>query len=88
MMQFTVRGISEEVEKIVRTEAEIKGISINKAFISVIEEAAGIKKKKRKELCHDLDHLCGILAEDEGNELINNINLQRKIDKELWEIRE
>jgi len=90
MRQFTVRGLSEEVEKIIRTEAERKGISLNKAFISVIEEAAGIKKeyKKRKENYHDLDHLCGILSEDEGDELINNIDLQRTIDKELWEITE
>ncbi len=86
MRQFTVRGISDKLEKMIRIEAEKKGISLNKAFISIIEEAKGINKKN--EHYHDLDHLCGVLSEDEGDELINNIDLQRKIDRELWEITE
>lgn len=86
MKQFTIRGIPEEIERVIKNEAEIKGLSLNKAFISVLKRATGKGTKVQKDnpIYHDLDHLCGVLSEEEGEELINNINLQRKIDKELW----
>ena len=86
MKQITIRGIPGEVEKVVKKEAERKGMSLNKAFISLLEKAAGIKKgaKKQKSLYHDLDHLCGIWTKEEAKAFERNLELQREIDEDLW----
>ena len=86
LKQITIRGIPGEVEKVVKKEAERKGMSLNKAFISLLEKAAGIKKeaKKQKSLYHDLDHLCGIWTKEEAKAFERNLELQREIDEDLW----
>ena len=86
MKQITIRGIPGEVEKVGKKEAERKGMSLNKAFISLLEKAAGIKKeaKKKKSLYHDLDHLCGIWTKEEAKAFERNLELQREIDEDLW----
>jgi hypothetical protein len=40
MRQITLRDIPEEVEQVVRNEAESKGMSLNKAFLSVLRRGA------------------------------------------------
>jgi len=86
LKQITLRGIPVEVERIIKREAERKGLSLNKAFISLLEKTTGIKEKaqKRKSLHHDLDHLCGIWTKREAEEFIKNVEFQRTIDEDLW----
>lgn len=86
MKQITLRGISGDIERMIKREAERKGLSINKAFISLLEKATGTKKRrqKRKFLHHDLDHLCGIWTKREIKEFTKNIGFQRTIDEDLW----
>lgn len=51
MKQITLRNISENVKKTLKKEAERKGVSLNKAIISLLERAVGGQtpgeKKKR-----------------------------------------
>lgn len=86
MKQITLRKIPNEVEKVIKKEAEKKGLSLNKAFLSLLEKASGMagKEKKRKVLYHDLDHLAGIWTKEEANTFNKNLDLQRKIDDDLW----
>ena len=86
LKQITVRGVPVEIEKMIKREAENKGLSLNKAFISLLEKTTGIKEKaqKRKPLHHDLDHLCGIWTKREAEEFMKNVRLQRTIDEDLW----
>lgn len=90
MKQITLRGMPIEIERMIRREAEKKGLSFNKAFISVLERATGTKDKgaKKETLHHDLDYLCGIWKKEETEEFIKNIHLQRKIDEDLWKKKE
>lgn len=90
MKQITVRGIPDEIGRIIRKEAEKKGLSINKSFISLLERAAGMKGKgkKRRTLYHDLDHLSGIWTKEEGETFKRKLELQRKIDEDLWKNRD
>ena len=64
MKQVTIRSIPDEVKKTVQKEAERKGVSLNKAIISLLERAMGTKapEKKKRVLYHDLDHLAGDLV--------------------------
>jgi hypothetical protein len=86
LKQITLRGIPVEIERMIKREAESKGVSLNKAFISLLGKITGTNEKaqKRKFLHHDLDHLCGIWTKREAEEFTNNVEFQRTIDEELW----
>lgn len=84
MKQITIRGVPREVEEIVKEEAKRKGISLNKAFISMLESASGVKAKNRKKkvIYHDLDHLAGLWSDEEAENFMKNLENQRKTDEE------
>ncbi|MBA4348459.1 MAG: hypothetical protein C0415_00510 [Thermodesulfovibrio sp.] len=85
MKQITIRSIPNEIEKIVKKEASEKGLSLNKAFISLLERGSVVKAiKKRKTLYHDLDHLSGIWSDEEAARFNSILEMQRKIDEDLW----
>src|SRR3970040_2551372 len=86
MKQITIRSIPDEVKKTVQKEAERKGVSLNKAIISLLERAMGTKtpEKKKRVLYHDLDHLAGRWSREEAVSLAKTLKAQRKVDAELW----
>ena len=71
----------------VKKEAQRKGLSLNKAFISLLEKEAGLraKNKNKKTLYHELDHLSGIWTGGEAETFKRNLEFQRKIEEDLWE---
>ena len=85
MKQITIRGIPGEVKKTVQKEAERKGVSLNKAIISLLERAMGTKvpENKKKVLYHDLDHLAGLWSREEAALFDKTLKAQRKADAEL-----
>jgi hypothetical protein len=86
MKQITIRSIPDDVKKTVRKEAAQKGVSLNKAIISLLERVEGTKalEKKKKVLYNDLDHLAGLWSREEAAEFDKNLKAQRKVDAELW----
>ncbi len=88
MKQITLRSIPDEIEAMVKKEAKAKGLSLNKAVITLLEKAADVKTrdKKKKALYHDLDDLSGLWSENDTVIFNNNLWLQRKVDEELWKI--
>ena len=86
MKQITLRGIPVEIERMIRKEAERNGVSLNKAFLSLLAKTTGTKEKaKKNKFPHrDLDHLCGIWTKREAEEFTRNFELQRRIDEDLW----
>jgi plasmid stability protein len=86
MKQITIRSIPDEVKKTVQKEAAEKGVSLNKAIISLLERAVGSKtpEKKKRVLYNDLDHLAGLWSREEAAEFDKNLTAQRKVDTELW----
>lgn len=86
MKQITLRGIPHEVERMIKKEAERRGLSLNKAILSTLEKAAGVKgeAKKKKTLYHDLDHISGIWAKEEAEAFEKGLKFQRKIEEAIW----
>lgn len=86
MKQITLRSIPDEIAVVVKKEAKAKGLSLNKAFITLLEKAAGVKTKdkKKKALYHDLDSLSGVWSKNDAAAFNNSLQLQRKTDEELW----
>jgi plasmid stability protein len=85
MKQITLRSIPDEVKKMVRKEAERKGVSVNKAIIDLLELSVGTKapEKKKRVMYHDLDHLAGIWSQKEYASFDKTLKTQRKVDAEL-----
>lgn len=86
MKQITIRDIPHEIERLIKQEADKKGLSLNKAFLALIEKATGIKakEKKKKNLHHDLDRLSGVWTKDDAAAFEKRLELQRRIDEGLW----
>ena len=86
MKQLTIRGIPDEVEKVIEREAKRKRKSKNKIVVSLLEQATGVKpgKSNRVELYHDLDHLSGLWSTKEAEMFEKHLAKQRKIDEDLW----
>jgi len=84
MKQFTVRGLPEEVEREIVKEARDKGISLNKAVVSLLSGRTPGGEGTVKEEHHDLDHLFGIWDEKSGEEFDRDLGLQREVDEDLW----
>jgi len=86
LKQITIRGIPDDIAKIIKKEAREKHLSLNKAFISLLEKATGVKSKKidRKTIYHDLDYLCGKWSEKDAEVFDKNLKSLRTIDEDLW----
>ncbi len=85
MKALTVRNLPSEVARIIRRKAREKRMSVNKAVISLLEEHAGIRgKKKGRSLHHDLDALAGSWTKREASAFERALARQRAIDAEEW----
>lgn len=85
MKAVTLRNLPPKLAKVIRKKAEEKGVSINKAVITLLEEGTGIHKQKgKKSLHHDLDALAGSWTEEEAREFDKTLTAQRSIDLDLW----
>jgi hypothetical protein len=81
MKRFTIRGITDEVEAIVRKESRTKRVSLNRAFVSFLERAVGLENKEERSSHHELDHLCGIWNEQDTEAFDGFLEIQRKVDE-------
>jgi hypothetical protein len=86
MKQITIRDIPEEIARDIKKEAKKKNLSLNKAFIFILERATGKKARRTagKTAYHDLDHLFGIWSKKDAQVFDKNLASQREIDKDLW----
>jgi len=86
MKVVTLRKVPPEVGKIVQRRARERGTSINKAVISLLEDAAGIRRKEHgPRLYHDLDALAGSWTKEEAATFEEVLRNQRRVDPELWQ---
>ena len=84
MTTITLRNLPPEVERELLKRAKEKGISANKAVISLLEKQLGLRKKGRGNKHHDLDHLFGAWTKKQSEEFDKALAEQREIDPELW----
>lgn len=87
MKQITVRGVGIELHKLIKAEADQRGLSINRYVLLVLREAVGLGDghyDKDMEY-HDLDHLAGTWTADEYEHFDKQLYSQRKVDVELWQ---
>lgn len=84
MVTMTIRGIDDEVSKLLKDRAKSEDISVNGLILKMIKESLGIEKKKRTKTYRDLDHLAGTWSEKDFNEFQKRVKDMEKIDEEIW----
>jgi hypothetical protein len=81
---ITLRGVPPDVAQVIRRKVDETGDSVNRVVIRLLEEAAGIGKKQKTVLHHDLDGLIGVWSREEARSFNRALEDQRKIDPDLW----
>ena len=86
MKAVTLRSLPPDIADAIRKEANRKGMSLNKAVISLLANRMGVreKKKSRQTRHHELDDLAGSWSKKEAAEFEKSLAAQRTIDLELW----
>ncbi len=82
MKAITVRNIPPGVAKAVKEKARKEGLSLNRAVVSLLEEAVGVTARAKLGVHHDLDHLAGTWSQAEYDEFMESLREQRQIDPE------
>lgn len=78
-IQYTIRGVSQQTDQLVREKAALYGGSLNKTALKLLEEGVGLKEER---VFHDLDGYSGTWVKDPAcDEILENMRL---IDKDLW----
>jgi len=86
MTQVTIRGIPDEVEKVINRDAKKRKVSRNRIIVSLLEQAtgAGSRKSPRGRLFHDLDHIAGSWSAEDAERFETHLGTQRQTDEDLW----
>ena len=78
--QYTIRGVSEALDRELRKLADQKGTSLNTWVLDVLLKHSGLQGEEL--LYHDLDALSGQWKDDA--QMTKVLKAQRQIDKDLW----
>ena len=85
MKVLTIRGLDKELAIRIKDAAQKESLSVNQYIINLLKKNFGqMKEKKFTKRHHDLDALVGKWDEEEYHAIKNEIEAQRKIDKDLW----
>ena len=84
MAVMTIRGLDEATVKALKDKAKQEGTSVNAAFLKLLGEQLGLKKKKRNATYNDLDHLAGTWSDKDYSDFQKKVKDFEKIDKDLW----
>jgi DNA polymerase III delta subunit len=83
-MAVTLRNLPKKLDQTIKRRAKEKGVSVNKAVISLLEEQLEMKSGKSATEYHDLDELAGSWTKAEADAFDNQLVHQRSIDSDLW----
>ena len=82
--QLSLRGVDRELERLLRREAQRRGLSLNQTVLRLLREALGIAGPVRGRVFDDLDHLAGTWTEKEAEDFEARLREMRGLDEELW----
>lgn len=79
--QYTIRGVSAQVDAALRRKAEKEKVSLNEAALKVLAKGLGVAETPSE--YHDLDELAGTWVDDpEFDKAIADMD---QVDEGLWE---
>lgn len=85
MKTLSVRGVDEELARLIKEGAEMEGKSVNAFVLGALRAQLGAQKPKRfTREWHDLDELFGRWSDQDYADVQGKIDEERQIDEELW----
>jgi len=84
MATITIRGIDEEMAKLLKKKAKQEGMSLNSVLLKILREALGLEKKQRRVIYTDLDHLAGGWSEEDYREFESRVAEFEKVEEGMW----
>lgn len=85
MSQLTLRGLDKALESKLKTLAQEKNISLNKAALLLMREGAGLTTEhKANTVGNSLDHLIGTWTDEDEEEFQKSQTIFQTIDEDLW----
>ena len=81
-VQYTVRGVSAAVDKVLRRKALDAKKSLNQVLVEALERWAGLATEHGEVRYHDLDEVAGKWVDDP--EFDEAIAVQDRVDESLW----
>ncbi|TAN45308.1 MAG: antitoxin [Nitrospirae bacterium] len=84
MAVVTLRGIDDSLIKAIKEKAQQEDTSINAVLLRILKENLGLKKKPRRVVHNDLDHLAGTWSNKEHAEFQKRIRDFETIDDNMW----
>lgn len=80
LIQYTVRGVSEQTDSALRERAAEEGVSLNAVALSMLDAAAGVGGDTQR--FHDLDALAGSWVADPAFD--RAVDVFERVDLDLW----
>ena len=84
MKAVTLRNLPASLDRTIRQRAKRKGVSVNKAVISLLQDHLGESEARPVRRYHDLDALAGSWSKREAEAFEKTLARQRAIDPEEW----
>lgn len=84
MKAVTLRNLPPQLDRTIRQRAKKKGVSVNKAVISLLQDHLGESERKPARRYHDLDELAGSWTKQEAEAFDRALAKQRGVDLDLW----
>jgi len=81
--QITLRKLPRDLEKMVRTQARLRRLSLNKTIIALLQKSLGIADDSQKG--QGLAALAGTWSAAEAEEFDRNTAFFEEIDRGVWE---
>ena len=89
MRQMTLRDIPDEIEVVARNEASKQGVSLNKAFLTllrkgtqqIIAQSPAVNRSTESRFMR----FCGVWTDEDAVQFDTALLEQRKIDNEAWQ---
>lgn len=83
MHTINIRNVDDSIYEKIKHESKIKGLSVNKLLLQILD--IFFHKNKKKVELHDLDDFFGTWSEEEYRLIKEGSEQARKIDEEIWE---
>ena len=90
MKQLTLRGFDEDLELRLRRLARERGISLNRAALTLMRRGAGLEPRDespgapRGKVGSALDKFFGVWTKEESREFLRSIEHFEEIDDDFW----
>ena len=84
MKSITIRRIDPGLDRVIKSRAKQKNLSINQWVLETLKKVTGTGKTPVFQKHTDLDALAGGWSKEEAKAFQKNIQIFERIDKDVW----